>query len=224
MTTMTTLNDVRAAMIARGYPAEEVDAMLDLTGRMILEGSLASKDDLNTLRDEFRDDLSRVRDELKHDVNGLRDEFRDDLSRVRDELKHDVNGLRDELTLFKIDVAERFAGLRAEMDTKFAELRAEMDAKFAELRAEMDTRFAQMDTKFAELRAEMDTKFAQMDAKIDAKFAQHNAEITEKINAADIAARDRHNSMLKWMAGLSLAAIGVNAGVIGIVLAVVSLA
>ena len=45
MTTMTTLNDVRAVLIARGYPAEEVDAMLDLAGRMILEGSLASEED-----------------------------------------------------------------------------------------------------------------------------------------------------------------------------------
>ena len=79
-----------------------------------------------------------------------------------------------------------------------------------------------MDARFAELRAEMDTRFTQQDARMDAKFAAFQAEITEKINAADLAARDRHNSMLKWMAGLTLAAIGVNAGVVGIVVAVVS--
>ena len=50
---MTTLNDVRAALIAQGYPADQVDAMLNLAGRMVLEGSLASKGDLNQLRDEF---------------------------------------------------------------------------------------------------------------------------------------------------------------------------
>ena len=96
MTTMTTLNDVRAALIAQGYPAEQVDAMLNLAGRMVLEGSLASKDD--------------------------------------------VNGLRDEFTLFKIDVAERFAELRVEMNEKFAELRVEMNEKFAEQRADADAR------------------------------------------------------------------------------------
>ena len=96
MTTMTTLNDVRAALIAQGYPAEQVDAMLNLAGRMGLEGSLASKDD--------------------------------------------VNGLRDEFTLFKIDVAERFAELRVEMNEKFAELRVEMNEKFAEQRADADAR------------------------------------------------------------------------------------
>ena len=96
MTTMTTLNDVRAALIEQGYPAEQVDAMLNLAGRMVLEGSLASKDD--------------------------------------------VNGLRDEFTLFKIDVAERFAEMRVEMNGKFAELRVEMNEKFAEQRAADDAR------------------------------------------------------------------------------------
>ena len=96
MTTMTTLNDVRAALIEQGYPAEQVDAMLNLAGRMVLEGSLASKDD--------------------------------------------VNGLRDEFTLFKIDVAERFAEMRVEMNEKFAELRVEMNEKFAEQRADDDAR------------------------------------------------------------------------------------
>ena len=95
MTTMTTLNDVRTALIAQGYPVDQVDAMLNLAGRMVLEGSLASKDD--------------------------------------------VNGIQDEFTLFKIDVAERFAELRIEMNEKFAEI----DVKFAELRTEMNARFAE---------------------------------------------------------------------------------
>ena len=33
MTTMTTLNDVRATLIAQGYPAEQVDAIISLAGR-----------------------------------------------------------------------------------------------------------------------------------------------------------------------------------------------
>ena len=107
MTTLTTLNDVRAVLIARGYPAEEVDAMLDLAGRMILEGSLASKDDLNQLRDE--------------------------------------------VVQFKIDVAERFAELRTEMNTKFAELGTEMNTKFAEQSAQQS---AELNEKIGELRVE----------------------------------------------------------------------
>ena len=43
MTTMTTLNDVRATLIAQGYPAEQVDAMIELVKPLVLEKSLAEK-------------------------------------------------------------------------------------------------------------------------------------------------------------------------------------
>ena len=117
MTTMTTLNDVRAALVTRGYPAEEIDAMLDLAGRMILEGSLASKDDIAQLRVEAAE---------------FKDEFRD--------FKIDVAVRFAEL---RADMDTKFAEFRADMDTKFAELRTEMNAKFAELRTEMNAKFAE---------------------------------------------------------------------------------
>ena len=117
MTTMTTLNDVRAALIAQGYPAEQIDAMLNLAGRMVLEGSLASKDDLAALRDEFT-------------------AFKIDVATQFAELRTEMN------TKFaETDV--KFAELRTEMNTKFAELRTEMNTKFAELRAEMNEKFAE---------------------------------------------------------------------------------
>ena len=150
MTTLTTLNDVRAAMIARGYLADEVDAMLDLAGRMILEGSLATKDDLNRLRDEF--------------------------------------------TEFKLEVIERLAAHRVEFLHEISALRTEMNEKFAELRTETNG-------QFAELRRE----------------------ISEKLSAAAIDSRDRSSSSLKWMVGVVIGGIGVNAAVVGIGLAVVGL-
>ncbi len=118
MTTMTTLNDIRANLIARGYPADQVDAMLDLAGRMILEGSLASKDDVTALRDEF--------------------------------------------ALFKIDVAERFAELRTEMNTKFAET----DVKFAELRTEMNTKFAEQHAEISAMFDDMRVENARSETRI----------------------------------------------------------
>ena len=103
MTTMTTLNDVRAALIAQGYPAEQVDAMLNLAGRMVLEGSLASKDDLNGLRDE-----------LKNDVNGLRDEF----TAFKIDVAAQFAQLRTEMNV-------KFAEQRTEMEVRFGEMRVE---------------------------------------------------------------------------------------------------
>lgn len=105
MTTMTTLNDVRAALIAQGYPADQVDAMLNLAGRMVLEGSLASKDDLNGLRDEFT--------AFKIDVATQFAELRADMDTKFAELRMEMN--------------TKFAELRIEMNEKFAEQRADAD-------------------------------------------------------------------------------------------------
>ena len=43
MTTMATLNDVRATLIAQGYPADQVDAMIELVKPLVLEKSLVEK-------------------------------------------------------------------------------------------------------------------------------------------------------------------------------------
>ena len=114
MTTMTTLNDVRATLIAQGYPADQVDAMLNLAGRMVLEGSLASKDDLAALRDEFT--ASKI--DVSTQFAGLRADMDVKFAELRTEMN----------TKF------------AELDVKFAELRTEMNAKFAEQNAAADER------------------------------------------------------------------------------------
>ena len=123
MTTMTTLNDVRASLIAQGFPDDQVDAMLDLAGRMVLEGSLASKDDLAALRDEFT--------AFKIDTATQFAELRAEMDTKFAELRTEMN------TKF------------AEMDVKFAEMRTDMNAKFAE----MYVKFAEMRTEMnAKLR------------------------------------------------------------------------
>ena len=102
---MTTLNDVRATLIAQGYPADQVDAMLNLAGRMVLEGSLASKDDVNGLRDEFT--------LFKIDVGTQFAELRAEMDTKFAEMRVEMNG--------------KFAELRVEMNEKFAEQRADAD-------------------------------------------------------------------------------------------------
>ncbi len=140
MTTMSTLNDVRAALIARGYSEEQVDAMLDLAGRMVLEGSLASKDDLNQLRDEFA-------------------LFKIDVAEQFAELRTEMNTKFAEL---RTEMNTKFAELRTEMNTKFAELRTEMNAKFAETDVKFAELRADMNTKFAEQRTEISAMFDGM--------------------------------------------------------------
>ena len=107
MTTMTTLNDVRAALIAQGYPADQVDAMLNLAGRMVLEGSLASKDDVNGLRDEFT-------------------LFKIDVATQFAELRAEMD---TKFADMRVEMNEKFAELRVEINEKFAEQRADADVR-----------------------------------------------------------------------------------------------
>ena len=132
MTTMTTLNDVRASLIAQGYPADQVDAMLDLAGRMVLEGSLASKDDLAALRDEFT--------AFKIDTATQFAELRADMDTKFAELRTEMNTKFAEMDVKFAEMRTDMNAKFAEMDVKFAELRTEMNAKFAEQNAAADER------------------------------------------------------------------------------------
>ena len=193
MTTITTLSDVRAAMVARGYPAEEVDAMLDLAGRMILEGSLASKDDLNGLREEF----TQLRIDVIERLAAQRVEY---LQQIGD-LRSEMNG--------------KFAEMRSDMNVRSAEMRSEMDRKFGEMRSEMNAGFAEINTRFAGI----DTRFAG----IDTRFAEQRTEMQAMFAAQTAASDERERRIIKWVAGTVIAGIAVNAAVLGIMIGVVAL-
>ena len=124
MTTMTTLNDVRASLIAQGFPDDQVDAMLDLAGRMVLEGSLASKDDLAALRDEF---------------TAFKIDTATQFAELRAEMDTKFAELRTEMNTKFAEMDVKFAEMRTDMNAKFAE----MDVKFAEMRTEMNAKFAE---------------------------------------------------------------------------------
>ena len=79
----------------------------------------------------------------------------------------------------------------------------------------MDSRFERMDSRLAELNDKVGQLFVQ--------FAEMRAETTEKLSAASIDSRDQFSNMLRWVVGVVIAGIGVNAAVMGIGLAVLAL-
>jgi predicted amino acid-binding ACT domain protein len=58
---------------------------------------VATKTDLQHLRDEMQADIKNLRDELKGDIKNLRDELKGDIQNLRVELKGDTKNLREEL-------------------------------------------------------------------------------------------------------------------------------
>lgn len=82
MSTVATLSNIRVALLQQGYSAEMVDSMLDLLGIMMLERSLASKDDVRALRDELAqfkidviDRFAQLRTDMNREIVNLRSEM-----------------------------------------------------------------------------------------------------------------------------------------------------
>ena len=55
---------------------------------------VATKTDLQHLRDEMQADIKSLRVELKGDIKNLRDELKGDIRNLRDELKGDMHALQ----------------------------------------------------------------------------------------------------------------------------------
>ena len=62
---------------------------------------VATKTDLQHLREELKADIQHLRDELKADMLNLRNEFKSDIHALRNEFKADMLNLRNE---FKADI------------------------------------------------------------------------------------------------------------------------
>jgi flagellar basal body-associated protein FliL len=58
---------------------------------------VATKTDLQHLRDELKGDINSLRVATKSDLQHLRNELKNDIDSLRNELKNDINSLRNEL-------------------------------------------------------------------------------------------------------------------------------
>ena len=98
----------------------EPDVRLALINAVIAD--VATKKDLNELRNELKGEISKVREELKGEISRVREEFRGEINRVREELKGEIGELRGEMNGLRGEISE----LRREIN----ELRREVHSNF----------------------------------------------------------------------------------------------
>nr|MDO8044168.1 hypothetical protein [Candidatus Baldrarchaeota archaeon] len=98
----------------------EPDVRLALINAVIAD--VATKKDLNELRNELRGEISRVREELRGEISKVREELRGEIgglrgetSKVREELRGEMNGLRGEIG----ELRREINGLRREVHSNF---------------------------------------------------------------------------------------------------------
>lgn len=79
------------------------------------ESFLATKDDIAKLREELKDDINslslitkndiaNLRSELKDDITKLQIETKNDMTKLREELKEDINKVRNDLANAKAEI------------------------------------------------------------------------------------------------------------------------
>ena len=120
----------------------EPDVRLALINAVIAD--VATKKDLNELRNELRGEISRVREELRGEISRVREELRGEIgglrgeiSKVREELRGEIGELRGEMNGLRGEIG----GLRGEISKVREELRGEMNGlrgEIGELRGEIN--------------------------------------------------------------------------------------
>ena len=83
---------------------------------------VATKSDVDRLRDATRQDIDRLRNEFRNEIERLREEFRNDIEKLRKEFREEIarlekriDGLEERVTRLE----ERVAGLDKRIDMVF---------------------------------------------------------------------------------------------------------
>jgi len=87
---------------------------------------VATKQDLQQLRQELKGEMAQLRQEMKEEIAQLREELRgditatkQDLQQLRQELKGEIAQLREEIGLLRQHVDSEISQLRRDMNTNF---------------------------------------------------------------------------------------------------------
>jgi F0F1-type ATP synthase membrane subunit b/b' len=135
-----------------------------------MTGELATKSELQNVRNDLHNSIERCRGELKADLELLRQETKADIELLRQETKADIELLRQET---KADIDRLRQETKANIDRLRQETKAEIDllrqetrGEFIKVRLEIDQLRQEMHAGFALLRSEMQTMSNQMTIKL----------------------------------------------------------
>jgi DNA repair exonuclease SbcCD ATPase subunit len=105
---------------------------------------VATKQDLQQLRQELKGEIAQLRQELKEEIAQLREELggditatKQDFQRLRQELREEISQLRQEMTQVRQELKGEIAQLREEIGI----LGQHVDSEISQLRRDMNTNF-----------------------------------------------------------------------------------
>jgi DNA repair exonuclease SbcCD ATPase subunit len=98
---------------------------------------VATKQDIQQMRQELRGEMAQLRQELRAEISQLREETKEEIAQLRQHVDGEISKLRGEIAQLRQHVDSEISQLRQEI----AQMRQHIDSEISQLRRDMNTNF-----------------------------------------------------------------------------------
>ena len=168
----------KQALTAAGFPENQADAVVVMTGDALTEG-VATKLDIGDLKG----DISRLDAKIDSTAAQHRGDFKSEIAQLEVKLDGKIDktaaqlrgDFRSDIAQLEVKLDKTAAQLRGDFKSDIAQLDGKIDKTAAQLRGDFKSDIAQLDGKIDKtadlLRGEIKSESAKIEAKIDARIS-----------------------------------------------------
>jgi predicted nucleic acid-binding Zn-ribbon protein len=98
---------------------------------------VATKQDIQQMRQELKGEMAQLRQELREEISQLREETKEEIAQLRQHVDGEISKLRGEIAQLRQHIDSEISQLRQEI----AQMRQHIDSEISQLRRDMNTNF-----------------------------------------------------------------------------------
>jgi predicted nucleic acid-binding Zn-ribbon protein len=98
---------------------------------------VATKQDIQQMRQELKGEMAQLRQELREEISQLREETKEEIAQLRQHVDGEMSKLRGDIAQLRQHVDSETSQLRQEI----AQMRQHIDSEISQLRRDMNTNF-----------------------------------------------------------------------------------
>jgi predicted nucleic acid-binding Zn-ribbon protein len=98
---------------------------------------VATKQDIQQMRQELKGEMAQLRQELREEISQLREETKEEIAQLRQHVDGEMSKLRGEIAQLRQHVDSEISQLRQEI----AQMRQHVDSEISQLRRDTNTNF-----------------------------------------------------------------------------------
>jgi DNA repair exonuclease SbcCD ATPase subunit len=115
--------------------ASEPELRLSVINAVLAD--VATKQDIQQMRQELKGEMAQLRQELREEISQLREETKEEIAQLRQHVDGEISKLRGEIAQLRQHVDSEISQLRQEI----AQMRQHVDSEISQLRRDMNTNF-----------------------------------------------------------------------------------